>query len=409
MAPVATEFGFCSQEFKQNPFPTLAKMQELGPLIRTRFPFFGSVWMATSFDAVNDLLRDHQRFIQNPAAGNHWMGTLLRWLPRTLQPLAANMLLRDEPDHRRLRSLVDRAFQARSIEAMRPRLEVLANEAIESLARKAVSSPSGVDLIEHFARPFPLSVICELLGLPPEDREKFTHWASAFSKSSTALGVAFGMWGLAKLMRYFREEIKRQTERPRDGLLAALIQAEVAGDRLSDDELVAMAFLLRAAGHETTLHQIACSVLTLLDHDSQLHELTADWGLAEPAIEELFRYVSFAQVSKPRYAREDTEFCGYRIGRGQMIFACLASANADSSRYENPERFDLHRPIQRHVAFGAGVHFCLGAALARIETEIALRQLFTRFPGAKLAVPRSKIRYSQRPGTRSLEALPLKL
>jgi hypothetical protein len=264
MVPPVAEFDLCSQEFKQDPFPTLAKMRGLGPLVRTRFPFFGNVWMATTYDAVNDLLRDHHRFVQNPAtAGNRWMRTVLRWLPRTLQPLTTNMLLRDEPDHRRLRSLVDRAFQARSVEALRPRLEVLADEALNRLAEEAAASPDGVDLLTHFARPFPLAVICELLGLPPEDRAKFTHWANAFSKSSTLMGITYGLWGLGKLMRYLRDEIKRQARQPRDGLLAALIQAEEAGDRLTEDELVAMAFLLLAAGHETTLHQIACSVLTL--------------------------------------------------------------------------------------------------------------------------------------------------
>ena len=410
MVPPVAEFDLCSQEFKQDPFPTLAKMRGLGPLVRTKFPFFGNVWMATTYDAVNDLLRDHHRFVQNPAtAGNRWMHAVLRWLPRTLQPLSSNMLLRDEPDHRRLRSLVDRAFQARSVEALRPRLEVLADEALNRLAEEAAASPDGVDLLTHFARPFPLAVICELLGLPPEDRAKFTHWANAFSKSSTLLGITYGLWGLGKLMRYLRDEIKRQARQPRDGLLAALIQAEEAGDRLTEDELVAMAFLLLAAGHETTLHQIACSVLTLLDHEDQLRELAADWSLAESAIHELFRYVSFAQVSKPRYARENTEFCGFPIRRGQMLFACLAAANADGTRFENPDRLDLHRAAQRHLAFGAGVHFCLGAALARAETEIALRRLFTRFPRIRLAVPRSQIRYSRRPGTRSLLALPLKL
>lgn len=403
-----TAIDFRSEAFKQDPFPDLARLLAEGPVIRTSFPLFGQVWMATSYDAVNDLLRDHQRFGLNPvAAGNRWMTLILRWLPRNLQPLATNMLLRDEPDHRRLRALVDRAFQARSVAALRPRLEVLAEEALDHLAAEA-GSGQGVDLVEHFARPFPLSVICELLGLPPEDRPNFTRWASRFSRSGNVLGIALGLWDLSRLMRYLREEIKRQQTRPRDGLLAALIQAEEAGDRLTEDELLAMAFLLLAAGHETTLHQIAGSVLTLLDHPEQLRELTGDWSILETAVDELFRHVSFAQVAKPRYARQDTEFWGQPILRGQMLFACLASANADPSRFENPERLNLRRHAQRHVAFGAGIHFCLGAALARVETEIALRQLFERFPNIRLAILRSQIRYGRRPGTRGLLALPVK-
>jgi cytochrome P450 len=210
-------------------------------------------------------------------------------------------------------------------------------------------------------------------------------------------------------MRYLRNEIGRQAEHPRDGLLSALIQVEEAGDRLTEDELLAMAFLLLAAGHETTLHQIAGSVLTLLDHPEQLRELTADWSLAECAVQELLRHLSFAQISKPRFAREDGTLWGQPIRRGQMIFACLAAANSDPAVFENPERLNLRRQPNRHVAFGDGIHYCLGATLARVEMEIALRLLFTRYPDLELAIPRSRVRFSRRPGTRGLVSLPVKL
>jgi cytochrome P450 len=407
--PSLVRFDLTSQAFKQDPFPTLARMRELGPVIRARFPFFGEVWMATTYDAVDDLLRDHQRFVQNPAAaGNHWMGTIVRCLPRTLKPLATNMLLRDPPDHRRLRSLVDQAFQRQSVEALRPRLIALADEMLDKLAAEAARSPSGVDLLAHFARPFPLAVICELLGLPPEDRPKFTHWASRFSTATSFLGIVRGLFiGVRQMMQYVREEFRRQARNPRGGLMAALIEAEEVGDRLSEDELVAMVFLLLAAGHETTLHQIAASVLVLLDHPAVLAELTADWRLADSAAQELLRYVSFAQVSKPRYARSDTEFYGQFIRRGQMVFACLAAANNDPAVFDNPDQLNIHRQPNRHLAFGAGIHVCLGAKLARVETAIALEHLFTRFPNLRLAIPRTAIRYSSRIGTRGLTALPV--
>jgi len=409
MEPPAVELDLMSQAFKENPFPTLARMRELGPIIRIRLPIFGQVWMATTYEAVNGLLRDHQRFVQNPTtAGNRWMTTLLHWLPGSLQPLATNMLLRDPPDHRRLRGLVDQAFLRQTVEALRPRLEVLADEALDRLAEQAVRSRGRVDLLAHFARPFPLAVICELLGLPAEDRPKFTRWASGFSKSFSLLGILSTFHGLGKLMRYCRAEYRRQTRQPRDGLLAALIQAEEAGDRLSEDELVAMVFLLLAAGHETTLHQIAGNVLALLDHPHQLADLTADWGLADSAAQELLRYISFAQVSKPRYAVADAEFGGQLIRKGQIIFACLASANSDPSVFANPEQLDIHRPANRHLAFGAGIHVCLGAKLARVETAIALQRLFTRFPNLRLAMPRSQVGYSSRFGTRALASLPVR-
>jgi cytochrome P450 len=237
----------------------------------------------------------------------------------------------------------------------------------------------------------------------------FTRWASRFATSTSVPGILWGLVaGIRQMMGYVRAEFQRQSKQPRDGLMAALIEAEEAGDRLSEDELVAMVFLLLAAGHETTLHQIAGSVLTLLGHPQQLGELTADWSLADSAVQELLRYISFAQVTKPRYARNDTAFCDRPIRRGQMLFGCLAAANSDPSVFANPERLDIHRHPNRHLAFGAGIHVCLGAKLARVETAIALERLFTRFPNLELAVPRSQINYSTRIGTRALVALPVR-
>jgi cytochrome P450 len=210
-------------------------------------------------------------------------------------------------------------------------------------------------------------------------------------------------------MRSLRTEIQRQTRHPRGGLIAALIEAEESGDRFTEDELAAMAFVLLVTGHETTLHHIALSVLTLLEYPQQLAELRADWSLADTAVQELFRHISFAQVCKPRYARADTEFYGQPIRRGQALLACLAAANSDPCVFDQPERLDIHRQPNRHLAFGAGIHVCLGAKLARVETAIALQRLFTRFPNLQLALPRSQLRFSFRLGSRALVALPVKL
>jgi cytochrome P450 len=371
-------------------------------------PLLGTAWLATTYEAVNDLLRDHQRFAQRAGtSGDDFLSRLLRWLPRSVRPITTHMLLRDEPDHRRLRGLVERAFLRQSVDALRPRLEALADEAVDRLVEQGARSPGGVDLLSQFARPFPLAVICELLGLPPEDRPKFTKWASRMGSAGSLAGLLLALPGISKLLRYIREEIRRQSEHPRDGLLSALIQAEEAGDRLSEDELLAMVFLLLLAGHETTLHQITGSVLILLDHPDSLAELKADWSLAEPAVQELLRYLSFAQITKPRYAREDVEFQGRTIRRGEMLIACLASANTDPAQFEDPDRLDIRRHPNRHVAFGAGIHVCLGAKLARTEVEIALRRLFTRLPGLRLAVPRSQVRFTERMGSRGLASLPV--
>lgn len=405
-----SDYGFQTQAFKQDPFPTLARMVAKGPVVRTRFPMFGAVWMATTYEAVSELLKRHEPFVINPAAAGNWkMQTILRWLPRSLKPVATNMLLRDEPDHRRLRRLVDRAFLSRSVEAMRPRLDALANEALDHLEDRAGRAGGRADLLAEYCRPYPLAVICELLGLPAADRSKFMRWAFRFSTTNTLTGIISGMWGLRRLLGYLHGEIERQRRAPGDGLLAALIEAEESGDRLTSDELLAMAFLLLAAGHETTLHQIASSVLALLDHPEALEQWTAEPAIRERAVDELFRYVSFAQVAKPRYARDDTDFYGQRIQRGETVMACLASANADPAQFPEPERLVLTRDARRHLAFGSSTHYCLGAALARLETQIALSRLFERFPQIQQAVPRSSLRYSTRPGTRGLVALPIAL
>jgi len=192
--PPLVRLDLRKQAFKQDPFPTLERLRKSGPLIRTRMPIIGKMWLATTYDAVSDLLRDHHRFVQNPAAaGNTLMAGIFRWLPRGLRPLVTNMLLRDEPDHRRLRSLVEQAFLRQSIEALRPRLVALANATLDRMNGQ-VSSQGGVDLVAHFARPFPLAVICELLGLPPEDRPQFTRWAQGLNTASLP-GILWALRG----------------------------------------------------------------------------------------------------------------------------------------------------------------------------------------------------------------------
>jgi len=399
-----------SDGFKQNPFPELERLRQVGPLFRTRVPFIGQIWMATTYEAVTELLRDHRRFVQNPAtAGNRFVARLIRWLPRGLRPVASHMLLKDEPDHRRLRNLVNQAFQRQSIEGMRGRLTDLVDTAIDRMAAVPQVAVRGVDLVEHFAQPFPLAVICELLGLPDKDRPRFTRWASGVTSSRSVWGTAWGLLRLRKLVRYLQAQFREQARNPRPGLVAALIEAEEAGDRLTEDELVAMVFLLLLAGHLTTVHLIAGGVLTLLDHPGQKAELLADWSLADSAVNELLRFCSFVLVTKPRYAIEDTEFFGQRIRRGEILIACLASANSDPERFDRPEEFDIHRRPNPHVAFGTGIHVCLGETLARAEAGIALRQLFTRFPHLDLAVPRGEVEYTPRYGMRGLARLPVRL
>jgi cytochrome P450 PksS len=325
-------------------------------------------------------------------------------MPRTLRVLGENMLGYDDPDHRRLRKLVDQAFNRQSVEGLRGRIGHLCDGLLDRLA-----SASPVDLVEGLARPLPLTVICELLGLPEEDRPQFRRWVQALMSVTSLWGAVRFLPGLFQLVGYFKRHFAQCRREPRQGLMTALVQAEQDGDQLSENELLAMAFLLLVAGHETTVHLIGGGVLALLEAPEQKARLQADWSLAPSAVEELLRFVSPVQVAKPRYVRRDLEFHGRALLRGEILIPMLGSANADPARFEDPERMDIARAPNPHVAFGTGMHFCLGAQLARVEAQVVVEKLFTRFPNLALAMPGATLTYTGRLGMRALTGLPVRL
>jgi cytochrome P450 len=263
--------------------------------------------------------------------------------------------------------------------------------------------------MEQLARPLPLAVICELLGLPEEDRPQFRRWVQALMSVTSLRGAFRFLPGLFHLVAYFKRHFEQCRRHPRPGLMTALVQAEQDGDKLSENELLAMAFLLLVAGHETTVHLIGGGVLALLEAPDQKARLLADWSLAPSAVEELLRFVCPVQIAKPRYVGRDLELHGRPLRRGEILIPMLASANADPGRFECPERMDITRAPNPHVAFGTGMHFCLGAQLARVEAQVVIEGLFTRFPNLSLAVPGSALRYTGRLGIRALTALPARL
>jgi cytochrome P450 len=263
--------------------------------------------------------------------------------------------------------------------------------------------------MEQLARPLPLAVICELLGLPEEDRPRFRRWVQALMSVTSLWGASRFLPGLFRLVAYFKRHFEQCRRHPRPGLMTALVQAEQDGDTLSENELLAMAFLLLVAGHETTVHLIGGGVLALLEAPEQKARLLADWSLAPSAVEELLRFVCPVQIAKPRYVVCDAEFHGQPLRRADVLIPMLASANADPQRFDSPERMDLTRVPNPHVALGTGKHFCLGAQLARVEAQVVIEKLFTRFPKLSLAVPLPALRYTGRLGIRALTALPLRL
>ena len=263
--------------------------------------------------------------------------------------------------------------------------------------------------MEGLAHPLPLTVICELLGLPEEDRPRFRRWVQALMSATSLRGAFRSLPGLFRLVGYFKRHFAECRRHPRPGLMTALVQAEQDGDTLTENELLAMAFLLLVAGHETTVHLIGGGVLALLETPEQKARLLADWSLAPSAVEELLRFVSPVQIAKPRYVGRDLEFHGRPLRRGDVLVPMLASANADPGRFERPEGMDITRAPNPHVAFGTGKHFCLGAQLARVEAQVVIERLFTRFPDLSLSVPGSALEYTGRLGIRALTALPVRL
>jgi cytochrome P450 len=295
------------------------------------------------------------------------------------------------------------------MEQLRPRFTEIAAQMVDELETTFRQTGQPVDLVAGLARPFPLAVICELLGLPPDDRPMFIRQAESFANSPSVLSVFRILLSMRSVDRYIRRQIEIVREHPREGLIAELIDAEDEGHKLTPDETAAMILLLLFAGHVTTVHLIGGGVFALLTHADQKELLQADWSLAESAINEVLRYLTPVQTTKAMLPIRDLEWHGHRFRRGENIVAMLAAANADPAVFPQPERFDIRRDPNPHVAFGAGIHVCLGWKLAVTETEIALAQLFARFPKLELAVPPRQAKWSRQPGTRGMEQLSVRL
>jgi cytochrome P450 len=294
------------------------------------------------------------------------------------------MLVSDPPDHTRLRALVQKAFTPRMIDQLRPRIVTVVAELLDRMAERQ----GPVDLIAEFAYPLPVVVIAELLGVPAEDRVKFQEWSALLAASVDPLISSELMdrvtWAREALHAYLREIIAERRQQPRSDLISALVAVEERGDVLSEPELVVMCTLLLVAGHETTVNLIGNGVLALLRHPDQLERLRADPSLIGSAVEELLRFDAPVQLTG-RIAVEPVQIEGQTIEPGQWILPLLGGANHDPAQFAEPERLDLGRNPNPHVAFGRGIHFCLGAPLARLEGQIAIGALVRRFRTLALA------------------------
>lgn len=389
-------------EFKADPFPFYARLRAESPVYRARMGQQEG-WLLTRYNDVLSALKDPRlakdvRRVQGAAQLSK-----RPWRPEFTRALEGHMLDQDDPNHARLRALVHRVFTPARIEALRPRILAIANERLD-----AVQKRGSLELIRDFALPLPLTVIGELLGVSAADRVRFKYLASSALLPPTTLNALRMLPSLWALIRFIQRLLTARRREPQDDLLTALTQAEEAGDHLSEDEQVAMVLLLLFAGHETTVNLIASGLLALLQHPEQLAALRSQPEGVKTAVEELLRFTNPVETATERYAAEDLLLHGTHIRRGELVLAVLASANRDETQFPSPDRLDLRREPNRHLAFGYGIHFCLGAPLARMEGQLAINLLLQRLPELRLQVPAEKLRWRSTPIVRGLVALPLR-
>jgi cytochrome P450 len=400
------KYDLYSDRFRAETYATFAQMRAEDPVFcQPGVDGETMIWFVTRHDDVVAVLLDDQRFVRDPALAltTEELEAWSSGMPESFAFIDQHMLNRDGDDHRRLRRLVTKAFTPRMVEQLRPRIQDIADELLD-----AVEAHGRMDLVEEFAFPLPITVIAELLGIPVADRDRFRRWSNAIV--TPALGPeALAEFGalMGEFVAYLNELFEERRSEPAEDLVSALLQVRDGGDSLGEQGLFSMVVLLIVAGHETTVNLIANAVLALLEHPDQLDELRSDPGRIPAAIEELLRYDGPVERTLNRWAAADVELGSHTIRRGDLVIAILGSANRDPDRFADPDVLDLDRQDTKHVAFGRGSHYCLGAPLARLEGEIALTTLLRRLPGLRLAVPREELTWRPVPLFRALASLPV--
>jgi hypothetical protein len=390
-------FNPMDPEFVADPYPMYHRLRAEDPVHHSPLGF----WVLTRYPDVMAMLRD-PRLIKEPIAAF----VAARFGMAVPPGLGLSMLDRDPPDHTRLRGLVSKAFTPRALERLRPEIQQIVDGLLDE-----VEARGSMDLVEEFAYPLPVRVICEMLGVPVKDHERFKAWGLDIARGLDAIMLPpdsevgqRSVSGRRALADYFRELIAERRAAPRDDMLSALIAAEEAGDKLNEEELLATCILLLVAGHETTVNLIGNGTLALLRHPDQLRKLRERPGLIGTAVEELLRFDGPVQRTA-RIPSEDITIGGQTIPKGEMVMPFLGAADRDPTQFSDPDRLDITRADNRHIAFGMGIHFCLGAPLARLEGQIAINTLLARLPKLALATDRPQFRQSLT--LRGLQALPL--
>jgi cytochrome P450 len=383
VASATRKYDLYTEEFFANAYATFAQMRENDPVLcQPGIDGETPIWFVTRYEEAEAVLLDDERFVRDPrlALPPDRLAAFEADFPEAIEWVESHMLNRDGDDHKRLRRLVSKAF-----------------------------TPRMMELVSTFAFPLPITVIAELLGVPAADRDQFREWSDAFVRPALKPEEqARFLESMAQFVAYLHALFETRRNEPADDLISALVAVEDGGDTLSEQELTSMASLLIVAGHETTVSLIGNAVVALLGNPEQRALLEGDPSLLPRAVEELIRFDGPVERTLNRWAAEDVELGGQTIRRGESVIVILGAADHDPDRFDAPDELDLAAERDaRHLGFGRGSHFCLGAPLARLEAEIALETLLRRLPGVRLAVPLEELRWRPVPLFRSLESLPL--
>ncbi len=386
-----------------NPYPVYRQLRAEDPV---HWSDLFQAWFLTRYDDVLSVLDDARFSADRRQARNRFAQEMLRREEELQSPFAQGrtMLSSDPPQHTRLRGLASKAFTPRAVERLRPRIQEIVDELLDR-----VQDAGRMDVIRDLAYPLPVIVIAEMLGIPPENRDQFKKWSDDIAATTGGPLMPPEVFERARqssleLAQYFQTVIEQRRRDPREDLISDLIAAEEQGEALSEEDLLATCVLLLVAGNETTTNLIGNGMLALLRYPEQRQKLRDDPSLIKTAVEELLRYDGPVQGTA-RVALEDLEIDGRKIEKGQLVFTMLAAANRDPAQFSNPEELDITRQENRHVAFGYGIHFCLGAPLARLEGQIAINSLLQRISNPRLAT--EDLEWGGSFILRGLKALPL--
>jgi len=387
-------------DYVNNKFEILEQLREQRPVTQVRVSVI-TMYAVTRYDDCTAILKD-PRVVRNRTTATGGSRFPIP-MPRSIKPLIESMIQEDDPNHKRLRNLVRHAFKPQAIKTLTENINSYSNELLDDLQHQP-----RFDLKSDYALKIPVRMIADMLGVPRDDMPTFQKTFDTITNGFGGLRMIKSMMiDLPAAVRFARELIERKRKQPGDDLLTGLIEAEEQGDRLTEDELLATLFLLIIAGYETTVHLICNGTLTLLQNPDSLALLKSQPQLIDSAVEEILRHRGPVQGAKPGYATEDLTLHGTTIPKGKPIMPLFGAANHDPRAFEDPQTFDIKRTPNHHLGFGHGIHFCLGAHLARAEAQFGINNLFARMPNLRLAVPEEELELQAMPGWHRYVSMPV--